>query len=81
MNNQTHKLTPKEPFPSELSAIEDTDLELLNSRLHRELDAEYLEADPQPETEARLAEVNEELDRREHDQAVSVEFRTSAARE
>lgn len=78
MNDQTHKLTPEEPFPSDLTVLEDFELELLNSRLHRELDVEYLEVDPQAETESRLAEVNQELDRRERHRAASTEIRTSA---
>jgi hypothetical protein len=65
MNDQTHKLTPDEPFPEDLTVVQDRELEVLNSRLHRELDAEYLQGDPQTETEVRLAEVNEELNVRD----------------
>jgi hypothetical protein len=70
MDNQTYKLTPEEPFPEDLTVVGARELEVLNSRLHRELDAEYLQGDPQTETEARLAEINEELNVR--DQAATL---------
>lgn len=48
-----------------------TELEVLNSQLHRELDSEYVQVNPQVETESRLEEVNEELSRREGEQVPS----------
>lgn len=66
MNDRSHRLSPDEPFPTDLTTVQDTELEVLNSRRHRELDSEYLQGDPQMETETRLAEVNEELDVRDH---------------
>lgn len=59
------RLTPEEPFPEDLALLDDTALEVLNSRLHRQRDAEYLNVDPQLETEIRLEEVTVELDRRD----------------
>jgi hypothetical protein len=67
--NSTHWLEPEEPFPEDLTMLSDTELEVLNSRLHRELDEEYGHADPQMETQARLEEVNEELSRRDVESA------------
>lgn len=63
-----HKIAPEDPFPEDLTALDDTEVEVLNSRIHRELDAEYAEGLPEPETEARLEEVNLELSRREQEQ-------------
>lgn len=65
MNDHTHRLPPEEAFPEDLAILDDTELEVLNSRLHRELDEEYAHVNPQLETVARLEEVNLELNRRE----------------
>lgn len=62
-----HKISPEEPFPEDLTTLNDTELEVLNSRIHRELEAEYAGGLPDPETEARLEEVNLELNRREQE--------------
>ncbi|WP_323959724.1 hypothetical protein GC088_14505 [Arthrobacter sp. JZ12] len=62
-----HKISPEEPFPEDLTALNDTEVEILNSRIHRELEAEYADGLPDPETEARLEEVNLELNRREQE--------------
>ena len=72
-DSNTHRLEPDEPFPEDLTVLSDTELEVLNSRLHRELDDEYAHADPQTETELRLEEVNEELNRRDSGQALAEE--------
>ncbi|MHA7276319.1 hypothetical protein [Arthrobacter sp. HLT1-21] len=59
-------LAPDEPFPADLTALDQTEVEVLNSRTHRQLDTEYLrDLEPNPETSARLDEVTEELDRRD----------------
>jgi hypothetical protein len=76
MNDSTHRIGPSEPFPEDLTVLSDTEIEVLNSRLHRELEDEYVHADPKMETELRLEEVNEELNRREGDQARSEESLT-----
>lgn len=60
------RITPDEPFPEDLGALEQPEIEVLNSKLHRELDHEYVhEGGPSPETESRLEDVNEELDFRD----------------
>jgi hypothetical protein len=60
------RITPDEPFPEDLGALEQPEVEVLNSKLHRELDHEYVsEGGPSPETESRLEDVSEELDFRD----------------
>ena len=51
-----HKISPEDPFPEDLTVLDDVEVEVLNSRIHRELEAEYAEGLPEPETEARLEE-------------------------
>ncbi|MHA7294335.1 hypothetical protein [Arthrobacter sp. HLT1-21] len=58
------RIAPEEPFPEDLTILEQFQLEVLNSRTHRQLDIEYIrDAQPHPETSARLEELTEELDR------------------
>ncbi|RJT78083.1 hypothetical protein D6T63_14165 [Arthrobacter cheniae] len=60
------RLTPAEQFPADLLVLDDTEIQVLHSRIQRQLDHEYacaLEADP--ETEFRHAELIEEFDRRD----------------
>lgn len=60
------RLTPTDPFSEDLVILENVDIQVLRSRLQRQLDhehAHHLEADP--ETVFRLEEITEELDRRE----------------
>jgi hypothetical protein len=60
------RIAPSEPFPEDLGVLEDSQVEVLNSKLHREIDHEYAhEGQPSPETETRLEEVTEELDFRD----------------
>jgi hypothetical protein len=60
------RITPDEPFPEDLGTLEQPEIEVLNSKLHRELDHEYVhEGGPSPETESRLEDVSEELDFRD----------------
>ncbi|MHA7145388.1 hypothetical protein ACX80U_11795 [Arthrobacter sp. TmT3-37] len=60
------RITPDEPFPEDLGALAQPEVEVLNSKLHRELDHEYVhEGSPSPETESRLEEVTDELDFRD----------------
>lgn len=62
----TTRITPDDPFPENLTRLDQAEVEILNSRVHRQLDAEYVRYGlPDPETEGRLEELNEELDRRE----------------
>lgn len=60
------RLKPSEDFPEDLTALELPDVEILNSKLHRELDYEYAhDGAASMETEIRHEEVTEELDRRD----------------
>ncbi|WDF33085.1 hypothetical protein PTW37_14725 [Arthrobacter agilis] len=60
------RLSPADDFPDDLTALDLPDVEVLNSRIHRELDYEYEhDGEPSMETEIRHEEVTEELDRRE----------------
>lgn len=59
------KIHPTESFPANLRELDDSSLHALNSKVHRELDVEYLCGGPEPETEFRREELTEELDRRE----------------
>jgi hypothetical protein len=60
------KLAPTDAFPEDLAVLNDANIQILHSRLQRQLDHEYAHASQaHPETEFRLAEVLEELDHRE----------------
>jgi hypothetical protein len=60
------KLAPTDAFPDDLALLNDTEIQVLHSRLQRQLDHEYAHAfEAHPETEFRLAEVLEELDHRD----------------
>jgi hypothetical protein len=62
------RLTPEEPFPEDLTQLRDESVEILHSKVHREIDAEYNElGEVVPETEFRLEELTEELDRRDEE--------------
>ena len=64
--SESSRLLPEDPFPEDLSDLGKTEVELLNSRVHRELDAEIFEAEgPHPVTEDRHFELQEELDLRD----------------
>ncbi|TDL46542.1 hypothetical protein [Kocuria rosea] len=60
-------LPPDEAFPAELRALSMTELQVLHSRMCRQLDQEYLTAPygPHPCTTGRLQDVLGELDARE----------------
>lgn len=60
------RLTPSEDFPEDLTALDLPEAEVLNSRVHRELDHEYaVDGEAAPETEFRHEELTEDLDRRD----------------
>jgi hypothetical protein len=62
-------LPPDAPFPADLTKLSDLRLHVLNSLLHRRLDLEYQRAgSPDPETEFRVDEIRQELDRRDADE-------------
>ncbi len=59
------RLTPAEPFPEDLTALDDIEVQVLHSRVQRQLDYEYAyEFEADPETEFRHAELSEEFRRR-----------------
>lgn len=60
------RLTPSEPFPEDLTSLDLPEVEVLNSKIERELSHEYVhDGEPDPETELRHEELVEELDRRD----------------
>lgn len=60
------RIKPQDPFPENLNQLEDNQVEVLNSKVHRQLEVEYVEdGTPDPETEHRQEELNEELDDRD----------------
>ncbi|MBG6185255.1 hypothetical protein IWX65_003234 [Arthrobacter sp. CAN_A214] len=60
------RLTPAEPFPDDLAPLEVREVEVLNSKVLRELDYEYAnDGVPAMETEFRHEELRDELDRRD----------------
>lgn len=60
------RIKPEDPFPENLNVLQDDQVEVLNSKVHRQLEVEYVqEGTPDPETEHRKEEVNEELDDRD----------------
>ncbi|WP_182977126.1 hypothetical protein [Arthrobacter cheniae] len=59
------RLGPTESFPEDLTALDDIDVQVLHSRVQRQLDHEYATAcEAHPETESRHAELLEEFTRR-----------------
>ncbi len=59
-------MAPEENFPEDLTVLDGSEVAVLNSRVHRAIDSEYIEFGlPDPESQARLAELTEELDRRD----------------
>lgn len=60
------RLTPSEPFPENLTSLDLPEVEVLNSRIQREVSHEYVhDGEPDPETEFRSEDLSEELDRRD----------------
>lgn len=60
------RLSPAEDFPEDLTMLDLPTVEVLNSKIHRELDYEYAhDGEPSLETEIRHEELTEELDRRD----------------
>ncbi|WP_346924687.1 hypothetical protein [uncultured Arthrobacter sp.] len=65
MNEKLH-LTPEDEFPEDLSKVEDTELQVLDSQVQRQLDYEYVvEGEPHPETEFRHYDLDEEFSERD----------------
>lgn len=60
------RITPSEPFPEDLASLGLAEVEVLNSRIQRELFHEYVhDGEADPETEFRNGELTDELDRRD----------------
>ncbi|MBG6190637.1 hypothetical protein IWX64_001582 [Arthrobacter sp. CAN_A212] len=60
------RLGPEDPFPEDLDSLADGEVEVLNSKVHRQIDEEYVEeGQPDPETAFRKEELDEELDGRD----------------
>lgn len=60
------RLTPSDDFPEDLTTVELPEVEVLNSKVHRELGYEYAhDGQSSMETEIRHDELTEELDRRD----------------
>lgn len=59
------KIRPTDPFPEDLRSLDDTTLHVLNSKVLRQLDDEYLAGEPEAETEFRKEELDAELTRRD----------------
>jgi hypothetical protein len=65
MSDKLH-LTPEDAFPEDLSAVPDQELQVLDSQVQRQLDYEYVsEGGPNPETEFRHFDLDEEFDERD----------------
>lgn len=58
-------MNPTAQFPEDLRKLDDSTLHVLNSKVLRELNVEYLNGGPEPETEFRREELTEELNRRD----------------
>lgn len=72
------RLRPTDPFPEDLHGLSDRTLHVLNSKVHRQLDDEYLQGEPTLETEIRSEELNLELDARESKTLRSYRVRLSS---
>lgn len=65
MSDKLH-LTPEEDFPADLSLVPDQELQVLDSQVQRQLDYEYVaEGEPNPETEFRHHDLDEEFEERD----------------
>lgn len=65
MSDKLH-LTPDEGFPEDLAVVEDQQLQVLDSQIQRQLDFEVVaEGEPNPETEFRHYELDEEFQTRD----------------
>jgi hypothetical protein len=65
MNEKLH-LTPEDGFPEDLTDVADQQLQVLDSQIQRQLDYEVIaEGEPNPETEFRHFELDEEFQTRD----------------
>ena len=60
------RITPADPFPEDLETLKDEKLQVLDSQVQRQLDYEVvIEGEPNPETEFRHYELDEEFQSRD----------------
>ncbi|KQO02953.1 MULTISPECIES: hypothetical protein [unclassified Arthrobacter] len=60
------RISPDEPFPARLERLRDEDVEVLNSKVHREIEHEFsTDGEVDAETAARKDELADELDERD----------------
>jgi hypothetical protein len=65
MSEKLH-LTPEDEFPDDLGALPNQALQVLDSQVQRQLNYEYIaEGEPNPETEFRRDDLNEEFEERD----------------
>ncbi|WP_400160511.1 hypothetical protein [Arthrobacter sp. BPSS-3] len=61
------RITPTDPFPEDLEELKDEKLQVLDSQVQRQLDHEVVaDGEPNPETEFRHQELDEEFERRDN---------------
>ena len=66
MTTENFHLTPEEAFPEHLEQVSDRQLQVLDSQVLRQLNHEIVaEGEPNPETEFRRYELNEEFENRD----------------
>jgi hypothetical protein len=67
------RLTPEDSFPEDLSVLSNPVLQVLDSQVQRQLDREYVvEGEPNPETEFRHWDIDEEFEQREGSESEAV---------
>lgn len=65
MTEKLH-LKPEDDFPEDLSEVANKDLQVLDSQVQRQLDHEYVaDGEPNPETEFRHYDLDEEFSERD----------------
>lgn len=65
MTDKLH-LSPDDDFPEDLSVVSNQDLQVLDSQVQRQLDYEYVaEGEPNPETEFRHHDLDDEFQERD----------------
>jgi len=66
--NDSSRMEPDARFPQDLGQLTASEVEILNSKIHRQLDHEYVQdGEPDPETAGRHEELTAELNRRDRD--------------
>ena len=67
------RITPDEPFPADLGRLRTDDVEILNSKVHREMKHEVATVgEVDAETSSRKEELREELDERDSGPALTL---------